>query len=182
MTGRFQPVVPPTSSENWKLAEPKIVDLDLKLNNMPESGMIPDGAISQQNQYIKNTFSPASTGPNPKVSNSAISIVKTGDHLICNNQSLMDIQFEFNRSHQGEGFHRKIHNLKKNDNIELPHQMQASSVIENNGFQRVQHETKRGSSHSHHTGGGNRSNFKNNTSNYENQGIILHNINGMADF
>lgn len=58
-------------------------DSDLNLNNV--KNMSPDINLSK-NVYINQTFSPhSSTGPNPKVSNSAISIVKAGEHLINNN-------------------------------------------------------------------------------------------------
>jgi hypothetical protein len=88
--------------------------LDPELNLKNVKNMSPDINLSK-NAYINQTFSPQSTtAPNPKVSNSAISIVKAGEHLINNNSSFI----EFNRSHQGDGFFKKIHSIKKTENYE----------------------------------------------------------------
>ena len=48
------------------------------------------------------------------MSNSAISIVKAGEHLINNNSSFID----FNLSHQGDGFFKKMNTAKKVDSYE----------------------------------------------------------------
>jgi hypothetical protein len=91
---------------------------------------------------------------------------------------------EFNRSHQGDGFFKKINSFKKSDNYESIQIKGPTEVPPNNNGQisHIKQDGKRGSSHSHQAGGGNRaSNFKSNTGNYTNTNLIVHHSN-IGDF